>query len=66
MSSKMTQIIGHVMEYIVGGSLFDVIHNPDVNYTESDALGWVVQIVSGLAFLHKNNVIHGNIEPKKL
>lgn len=52
-----------VMEYLSGGSLKDRLVQP---YQMNDFLTLGKQICEGLAFAHKNSVIHGDLRPSNI
>ena len=54
-----------VLEYLIGGSLHDLLHNPgdDKGDLESTLLARVVaEVASGVAYLHYNGVMHRDIK----
>ena len=54
-----------VLEYLAGGSLHDLLHNPTEEQAQLDALllGRVVlEVASGVAYLHYNGVMHRDIK----
>lgn len=52
-----------VMEYISGGSLKDRLIRP---FPVQDVLRIGMEICGGLAFAHRNRIIHGNIRPSNI
>lgn len=52
-----------VMEYIPGGSLQDRLIEP---MSTSTFLPMACQICEGLAFAHRNRVVHGNLRPSNI
>ncbi|MEI6127872.1 MAG: serine/threonine-protein kinase, partial [Pseudomonadota bacterium] len=52
-----------VMEYVSGGSLTDRLIKP---YPISEFLRTAREICDGLAFAHKNRIIHGNLRPSNI
>lgn len=52
-----------VMDYAQGGSLADRMVKP---FHWRDARRLMLQIVEGMDFAHKNNIIHGNLKPSNI
>jgi serine/threonine protein kinase len=52
-----------ITEYAQGGSLADRLVR---KYEWIDAMRIVMQIVAGLDFAHKNNIVHGNLRPSNV
>jgi eukaryotic-like serine/threonine-protein kinase len=52
-----------ITEYAQGGSLADRLVR---KYEWLDAMRIVMQIVTGLDFAHKNNIVHGNLRPSNV
>jgi serine/threonine-protein kinase len=52
-----------VMDYAQGGSLADRLVKP---FHWRDARKLMIQIVEGMDFAHKNNIIHGNLKPSNI
>ena len=52
-----------VMDYAQGGSLADRLVKP---LHWRDARKLMLQIVAGMDFAHKNNIIHGNLKPSNI
>ncbi|MDH4157922.1 MAG: protein kinase [candidate division Zixibacteria bacterium] len=57
---KTTVIIS---EYAPGGSLADRMVR---RYDWEKAMGIILAVASGLAFAHKNNIVHGNLRPSNI
>eukprot|EP00271_Cylindrocystis_brebissonii_P013458 TRINITY_DN332_c0_g1_i12.p1 TRINITY_DN332_c0_g1~~TRINITY_DN332_c0_g1_i12.p1 ORF type:complete len:349 (+),score=56.95 TRINITY_DN332_c0_g1_i12:311-1357(+) len=61
-----------VYEFLAKGSLDYHLFRKDMNNTEQPALSWVLRLkialdsAQGLAFLHKNNVIHRDFKPPNI
>ena len=51
-------------EFIVGGSAADLVHDGPMN--EVAAIHVISQVLDALSFIHNNDMIHGNIQPKKI
>eukprot|EP01023_Acetabularia_acetabulum_P031413 TRINITY_DN2950_c1_g1_i1.p1 TRINITY_DN2950_c1_g1~~TRINITY_DN2950_c1_g1_i1.p1 ORF type:complete len:299 (+),score=60.05 TRINITY_DN2950_c1_g1_i1:274-1170(+) len=59
--------VAMVMEFCKGGDLYDYVYNIRGGRLETEecySVGY--DIASGLAFLHKNNIIHRDIKPKNI
>ncbi|XP_013878699.1 serine/threonine kinase 17a like [Austrofundulus limnaeus] len=56
-----------VLECAAGGEIFDqcVADNDDA-FTEKDVIRLAKQILNGVAFLHRNNVVHLDLKPQNL
>ncbi len=61
--SKNRQLFIIVMEYVSGGSLQDRLIKP---FSLKGFLPVARQICDGLAFAHRNRIIHGNIRPTNI
>ncbi|GIY57148.1 mitogen-activated protein kinase kinase kinase 7 [Caerostris darwini] len=58
-----------VMEYAEGGSLYNVLHCSNVEYTLDDAISWLLQTADGVAYLHNMKpfaLIHRDLKPPNL
>jgi len=56
-----------VLEYMDGGSLFDLMmKSPKKRLKESAAARLVAHVLSGVAYLHGMNVIHGDIKAENI
>jgi serine/threonine protein kinase len=53
-----------ILEYMPGGDLSALCRNRPLN--QDDALNYIEQICSGLAFAHQQGVIHRDLRPKNL
>ncbi|XP_062124877.1 mitogen-activated protein kinase kinase kinase 20-like isoform X1 [Drosophila sulfurigaster albostrigata] len=51
-------------EYADCGNLYNALHLGDSSY--QNALTWMLQLAKGVAFMHQQNIIHGDLKPKKL
>ena len=48
---------------ILGGNLFERLSDPDYHLTEDKCKLFVRQIMSGVAFIHQQNIVHLNVTP---
>jgi Serine/threonine protein kinase len=53
---------GIVMEYMAGGSLQTYVQENFHNITFEEKIYLAKQILLGLAYLHENNIIHGDMK----
>jgi len=51
-----------VMEYMINGSLYDVLHQRKINLTILQRMRMVRHVALGIAELHKNNFVHRDIK----
>ncbi|KAK1159115.1 serine/threonine-protein kinase 17A-like [Acipenser oxyrinchus oxyrinchus] len=56
-----------VLEYAAGGEIFNqCVADNDEAFTENDVIRLVRQILLGVAFLHRSNVVHLDLKPQNL
>eukprot|EP00118_Oscarella_pearsei_P019177 m.202262 g.202262 ORF g.202262 m.202262 type:complete len:616 (+) comp39608_c0_seq19:20-1867(+) len=55
-----------VMEYAEGGSLYDLLHSSDVHYSTAQAMYWLCQCAKGVAYLHKERLVHRDLKSPNL
>ncbi|KAK3520662.1 hypothetical protein QTP70_029811 [Hemibagrus guttatus] len=57
-----------VLEYAAGGEIFNqcVAEDDDEAFTEDDVIRLVRQILTGVAFLHRNNIVHLDLKPQNI
>ena len=60
------EIFGIVMEYMAGGTLEDYIAKNSETISEENKSKIIYQILSGLYYLHKINIVHCDIKPSNI
>ncbi|XP_067431786.1 myosin light chain kinase, smooth muscle-like isoform X2 [Thunnus thynnus] len=55
-----------VMEYIAGGELFERILDDNFEHTEPTSSRYMQQILEGMQFVHKLNIVHLDLKPENI
>uniref|UniRef100_A0A8C9T102 Myosin light chain kinase, smooth muscle n=1 Tax=Scleropages formosus TaxID=113540 RepID=A0A8C9T102_SCLFO len=55
-----------VMEMISGGELFERIIDEDFELTEREVIKYMLQIVDGVQFIHKQGIVHLDLKPENI
>ncbi|KAM9426024.1 myosin light chain kinase, smooth muscle-like isoform 2-T2 [Pholidichthys leucotaenia] len=55
-----------VMEYIAGGELFERIVDDNFEHTEPTSARYMQQILEGMQYVHKQNIIHLDLKPENI
>uniref|UniRef100_A0A3Q3SHW2 Myosin light chain kinase, smooth muscle-like n=1 Tax=Mastacembelus armatus TaxID=205130 RepID=A0A3Q3SHW2_9TELE len=55
-----------VMEYIAGGELFQRIVDENFEHTELTSARYMQQILEGMQYVHKQNIIHLDLKPENI
>ncbi|KAF5899703.1 myosin light chain kinase, smooth muscle-like, partial [Clarias magur] len=55
-----------VMEFIPGGELFERIVDDNFEHTEQSSVGYVRQILQGIQYVHKQNIVHLDLKPENI
>ncbi|XP_053555162.1 serine/threonine-protein kinase 17A [Bombina bombina] len=56
-----------VMEYAAGGEIFNqCVADRDEAFTEKDVIRLIRQILQGVLYLHRNNVVHLDLKPQNI
>ena len=61
-----TEYIFIVMEYIVGGTLYEYLKKKHYNFSENLADNLMFQIVSCLKYLHQYGIVHRDLKPDNI
>lgn len=51
------------MEYCKGASLLSYIRRPDFHFSDSEIFGIFTQIIEGLCYIHKKQMVHRDLKP---
>lgn len=55
-----------VMEYVAGGELFERIVDENFEHTEPTSARYVQQILEGMRYVHKQNIVHLDLKPENI
>ncbi|KAL4608979.1 myosin light chain kinase, smooth muscle-like isoform X2 [Arapaima gigas] len=55
-----------VMEMISGGELFERIIDEDFELTEREVIKYMLQIIDGVQFIHKQGIVHLDLKPENI
>ncbi|XP_051567682.1 myosin light chain kinase, smooth muscle-like isoform X1 [Myxocyprinus asiaticus] len=55
-----------VMEMISGGELFERIVDEDFELTEREVIKYMLQIIDGVQFIHKQGIVHLDLKPENI
>uniref|UniRef100_A0A7M4FAQ4 Myosin light chain kinase, smooth muscle-like n=1 Tax=Crocodylus porosus TaxID=8502 RepID=A0A7M4FAQ4_CROPO len=55
-----------VMEYIVGGELFERILDDDFEHTEPTSVQYMRQILEGIQYVHHQSIVHLDLKPENI
>ncbi|XP_017293667.1 myosin light chain kinase, smooth muscle isoform X2 [Kryptolebias marmoratus] len=55
-----------IMEYIAGGELFEHIVGDNFEYTEPNSARYMQQILEGMQYVHKQNIVHLDLKPENI
>nr|XP_046233018.1 myosin light chain kinase, smooth muscle-like [Scatophagus argus]XP_046233019.1 myosin light chain kinase, smooth muscle-like [Scatophagus argus] len=55
-----------VMEYIAGGELFERIVGDNFEHTEPTSARYMQQILEGMQYVHKQNIVHLDLKPENI
>uniref|UniRef100_A0A8C9VLN6 Myosin light chain kinase, smooth muscle n=1 Tax=Scleropages formosus TaxID=113540 RepID=A0A8C9VLN6_SCLFO len=55
-----------VLEMISGGELFDRIIDEDFELTEREVIKYMLQIIDGVQFIHKQGIVHLDLKPENI
>ncbi|XP_060951315.1 myosin light chain kinase, smooth muscle-like [Limanda limanda] len=55
-----------VLEYIAGGELFERIVDDNFEHTEPASVSYMQQILEGMQYVHKKNIVHLDLKPENI
>ncbi|XP_053469942.1 myosin light chain kinase, smooth muscle-like isoform X2 [Ictalurus furcatus] len=55
-----------IMEYIAGGELFERIVDENFEHTEPNSMQYMRQILEGILYLHRKNIVHLDLKPENI
>ena len=55
-----------VSDFMQGGDMFYHLHSNKKKFPESSAKFYIIELILGLEFLHKNNVIYRDLKPENI
>ncbi|XP_057717411.1 myosin light chain kinase, smooth muscle [Corythoichthys intestinalis] len=55
-----------VMEFIAGGELFERIVDDSFEHTEPASVRYVQQILQGVSYMHRQNIVHLDLKPENI
>ncbi|XP_058253144.1 myosin light chain kinase, smooth muscle-like [Hemibagrus wyckioides] len=55
-----------IMEYIAGGELFERIVDDNFEHTEPTSMQYMRQILEGVLYLHRKNIVHLDLKPENI
>ncbi|XP_056607403.1 myosin light chain kinase, smooth muscle [Triplophysa dalaica] len=55
-----------VLELISGGELFERIIDEDFELTEREVIKYMLQIIDGVQFIHKQGIVHLDLKPENI
>ncbi|XP_034050119.1 myosin light chain kinase, smooth muscle-like [Thalassophryne amazonica] len=55
-----------IMEYIAGGELFEHILDDNFEHTEPTSARYMQQILEGMQYVHKQNIVHLDLKPENI
>ncbi|TFK02053.1 Myosin light chain kinase, smooth muscle [Platysternon megacephalum] len=55
-----------VMEYVVGGELFERIVDDDFEHTEPTSIQYMRQILEGIQYVHRQSIVHLDLKPENI
>ncbi|XP_063078023.1 myosin light chain kinase, smooth muscle-like [Engraulis encrasicolus] len=58
--------IAMIMEYIAGGELFERIMDDNFEYTEPTSVRYMQQILEGMQYIHRKDIVHLDLKPENI